>query len=97
MMAMLLELAVIAPQPLLDGLGEDLVGRDRIAAIGARLQHYTRIEVHGAVGAKARSFGFQSQVASVATIEVFLDDAVEMPFRFGSERIAHIHVLAGNA
>jgi len=33
-------------------------------------------------------------MAVIAAIEVLLHNAVEMSLRLGSERIAHIHVLA---
>ncbi|MNY53886.1 hypothetical protein D3C86_1896860 [compost metagenome] len=96
-LAVLLELAVIAAQPLFDVERHHLEGAGRVSRLGAGLQHGARIEMNHAVGAITDAVRCQGEMAVIAAVEIFPDNGCEMLLRLAPEGIADIHVLSRNA
>src|SRR5690606_3978603 len=68
-----LEPALVAPQPLGDGVGHGLIGHGGLGRLGRGLEHDARVEMDDAIGPKADALGFKHHVAVIATVEIFRD------------------------
>ena len=91
---MLLELALVAPETLLDALGGRIEALIGVLILALAPENDAGIEVDRAVAAEARSFALDGDVGVIAAIEVFADGERNALLDAGTQTIANIDALA---
>src|SRR5439155_1058750 len=93
----LLELALVTPEALLDALRRLVEAKASLLGPAFGLQHDAGIEMDGAFRPEAGPLALEGDPAGETAVEIFLQGLVEAGLDLAAESVANVEILAGNA